>query len=282
VTARLAASAAAFSLLEVLVATTLTLVTAAAAFQLFHQNARIFTDQSVILEMQQSARVVASQLADDIRMAGQGLPPSINETVLPGSGVSRLNIRIGFNATESVVLSPLPMDVAVANPLTLAVETTSGFSSGRQVFLWTDSLWARALINSVSGSSKTIRITPSAISKTPLQIKTLPVLSVDEAVAIYHDSATNTVRRTTATSTENPFTPNWAPANDLASNVRALTFLYFDGLNTPLTPDTPIRRSQIRTIEARVSVRSSSALSDGSRPVYSMSVRGAPRNSRVP
>lgn len=268
-----------FSLLEVLIATTLTLGTAAVAFSLFHQNERIFRDQSVVLEMQQSARVVVSQIADDIRMAGQGIPLVTNEMVLPGSSVSRLNIRLGFSATESMVISPLPLDVVIANPLTVAVETTAGFSSGRQAFLWTESGWARTLINSVSGSSKTVRITPSAASKMPLQFVTPPALSFDEAVAIYRDSITNTIRRTTATSTESSSSPTWAPANELAANVAALTFLYYDVTGAPLTPDTPTRRSQIRSIEARVSVRSSGVLSDGSRPIYSLSVRAVPRNA---
>src|SRR6187399_792470 len=55
----------AFSLLETLVATAITVGIGAVAFQLFHQNERLFRDQAVILEMQQGARVVVSQIGDD-------------------------------------------------------------------------------------------------------------------------------------------------------------------------------------------------------------------------
>jgi hypothetical protein len=43
-------------------------------FQLFYQNERVIRDQNRIMEMQQTARVVMSQIADEIRMAGQGVP----------------------------------------------------------------------------------------------------------------------------------------------------------------------------------------------------------------
>ena len=142
-----------FSLLEVLVATAITLAVGAAAFQLFHQNERIFRDQALVLEMQQSARVVASQIAADIRMAGQGIPPGLGDVILPGSGSSRLNIRTGFSATETAVTSPVPLSLTTGSSATVIVESTAGFSAGRQVFLWFEKGWARAATTSVSGSA---------------------------------------------------------------------------------------------------------------------------------
>ena len=82
------AGEAGFSLLEVLVATAITVGVGAATFQLFHQNERIFRDQSLKLEMQQSARLIASQVADDVRMTGQGIPALLGDAILPGSGAS--------------------------------------------------------------------------------------------------------------------------------------------------------------------------------------------------
>ena len=63
-----------FSLIEVLVALSIVLCLSTMMFQLFHQNERVIRDQTLIMEMQQTARIVASQIADEIRMAGQGVP----------------------------------------------------------------------------------------------------------------------------------------------------------------------------------------------------------------
>src|SRR5262249_17780324 len=63
-----------FSLPELLVATTLTLLMALPAFLLFRQNERVFRDQSLVIEMEQTARAAASQIADEIRLIGQHVP----------------------------------------------------------------------------------------------------------------------------------------------------------------------------------------------------------------
>ena len=268
----------AFSLLETLVATAITVGIGAVAFQLFHQNERLFRDQAVILEMQQGARVVVSQITDDVRMAGQGVPPGLAEIILPGSGSSRLNMRTSFSAVESTVVSPLPVPIAAGNAVTVIVESTAGFSAGRQAYLWADFSWTRGAINSVSGAARSIRLTPSMISPSPLEFVVPPAISLDEAVSLYFDSTTKTVRRTTATNTENASSPSWAPANELAANVTDLVFTYLDSGGVPVIPDTLEHRSQIVSIEARVVVRASAPLSDGSRPAYALSTRVVPRN----
>jgi type II secretory pathway pseudopilin PulG len=271
----------AFSLLETLVATAIAIGLSAVAFQLFHQNERIFRDQSLILEMQQGARVVVSQAADDIRMAGQGIPPGLSEIILPGSGNSRLNLRTSFSATEPVIVSNLPLPVTAGNAVTVLVESTTGFSTGRQTFLWAAQSWARGNINSVSGAARSISLTPSTVSSAPLEFVVPPAISLDEAVALFWDSATKTVRRTTATNTENPASPSWAPANELAANVVGLTFLYLDAAGLPVIPDSPERRATIASIEVRVIMWTSASLTDGSRPAYALSTRAVPRNMRL-
>jgi len=269
---------AAFSLIEVLVATAITVGTGAAIFQLFHQNERIFRDQALIVEMQQAARVVASSIADDIRIAGQAIPPDIEDVLLPGTDTSRLNMRAGYSGTETNVTALLPFSVAIGTPVSITVETTSGFSTGRQVFLWTKDAWVRAAINSVSGSSKTLQLTPVTGSAQTVQFITAPAISLDEAIAIYRDASANAVRRTTATNTENPASPSWAPANELAANVSALTFLYYDRSGMALTPGSLGFNSEVAAIECRISVRPSAPLSNGSSPTFSLSIRSLPRN----
>lgn len=262
-------------------ATAIAIGLSAVAFRLFHQNERIFRDQSLILEMQQGARVIVSQAADDIRMAGQSIPPGLSEVILPGSGDSRLNLRTSFSATESVVVSALPLPVTAGTAVTVLVDSTAGFSTGRQAFLWADQSWTRGSINSVSGAARSIRLTLSTVTPSPLEFVVPPAISLDEAVALFWDSATKTVRRTTATNTENSASPSWAPANELAANVVALTFVYFDAAGLPVIPDSPEHRATIASIEARAVVHTSASLSDGSRPTYALSTRAVPRNMRL-
>jgi prepilin-type N-terminal cleavage/methylation domain-containing protein len=63
-----------FSLIELLMVLAITLTVGMLLFHLFQHNERVIRDQALVMEMQQTARVVASQIADEIRMAGQEVP----------------------------------------------------------------------------------------------------------------------------------------------------------------------------------------------------------------
>src|SRR4249920_3848251 len=118
-----------FTLLEVLISISITLVIGVAVFQLFQQNERVFNDQNLVTEMHQAARAAIFQAADEIRMAGQGVPmyaetygnvPS-EETVaiLSGSNATRINFRAGLAPTESFVIAPSPIAFSVGIPITV-------------------------------------------------------------------------------------------------------------------------------------------------------------------
>lgn len=267
-----------FSLIELIIATALTLALGAAVFQLFHQNEKVFRDQTLILEMQQTARMANTAMADDIRRAGQAIPPGLADILLPGSGASRLNFRAGFSARETVVTAAVPFSLSVGTAASIPVEDTAGFSTSRQVFVWSGDLWARATVDSVYTSTRSLLITPLAASAPSIVFMSPAVVSLDEAVAIYRDTSTNGIRRTTATNTENPADPSWAPANELASNVTGLTFLYYDAEGTLLDPSSSDFNGRVAAIESLVTVRPSSSLSNGSLPTFSLSIRSIPRN----
>ncbi len=272
--------AAGFSLIELLVATAITVGVGSIVFQLFHQNERMFRDEAVRIEMQQTARMVLSQIADDIRIAGQSVPPGLSDVILAGSTGHRLNMRAGISAIESIVTTPLPITVAAGNSITLKVESTIGFSAARQIFLWNAVGWVRATVDSVSGSAKTVRMTPSTGGASSVSFDSPPVIGLDEATTVYLDTATNTVRRATASNTSNATSPAWGPSNELATNVVGLDFLYFDSAGQLLMPDTPQNQASVSVIEARVQVRSAVVLADKTRPVFTLSVTAQPRNLR--
>jgi hypothetical protein len=225
--------------------------------------------------------MVAAQASDEVRLSGQSIPPGLDDIVLPGSGQSRLNVRTGFSATETQVVSPLPLLLEIGLPVVVSVESTTGFFVGRQAFIWGYEGWARASIDSVAASVMTIRVTPSEISQSPLRFNSPPAISLDEAVAVYWDSAAKVTRRSTATSTLNPTSPSWSPANELSANITAMTFTYFDTTGASLNPDGLEDRSKVAAIETRITVRSSSPLSNGTRPSFSLAIRSISRNQRI-
>src|SRR5262245_25992814 len=104
-----------FSLIELLVALAIGLVLTTMMFQLFHQSERAIRDETLVMEMQQTARIVIAQVADEIRMAGQGVPtyaagfetvPSEAAAVILGSSTAnRIDFRAGLSNVETATNS---------------------------------------------------------------------------------------------------------------------------------------------------------------------------------
>src|SRR4029453_4755380 len=110
------------------------LVMATMTFHLFHQNERVMRDQTLIMEMQQTARIVASQISDELRMAGQGLPihASLSDAVpseatavfLGSSGPNRVNFRAGLSNAETASTTPGATDFNIGVGRSVSVRGT--------------------------------------------------------------------------------------------------------------------------------------------------------------
>src|SRR5262245_56375020 len=162
---------AGFSLIELLVAMAVALILASMMFHLFHQNERVIRDQTLIMEMQQTARIVASQIADEVRMAGQGLPNyAAGFDSVPGEAVaaimgssnsSRIDFRAGLSNIETASITTGAVDFNIGAVKTLQVSTSAGFLPAKTVyvfgpstnFTWT---WLRGDVTSVSSTGLTI------------------------------------------------------------------------------------------------------------------------------
>src|SRR5437763_1904943 len=105
----------AFSVLELLLALTITLVVGAIAFELFRLNEHTFQTQNDAAGIQQSARAVIFQINDEIRRAGQGVPIYAStadstaseavSAVLTGSDATHVRIRAGYSNAQADVLN---------------------------------------------------------------------------------------------------------------------------------------------------------------------------------
>jgi prepilin-type N-terminal cleavage/methylation domain-containing protein len=297
-----------FTLLEILISISITVVIGVAVFQLFQQNEGAFNDQNLVTEMQQGARAAIFQAADEIRMAGQGVPlyaetyadaPS-EETVaiLSGSSETRINFRAGLAPTETFVTAPSPIAFSIGNSVTVTVDdaldlynAVGGGPAGRFVYVWGASdtmgwLWIRASINSVTPSTRSVGLTPSTAGPVgntggTVQFPAFPTMSLEEAIAIYLDSSTGSMRRTTTTNMNDPVHPSWAPANELSSNVTQLHFEYFDRFGNVIIPDTLANRARIERADIRLVVQTAQELRNHTRPAFALSVRTNIRNARI-
>jgi len=297
-----------FTLIEILISISITLVIGVAVFQLFQQNERVFNDQNLVTEMQQGARAAIFQAADRIRMAGQGVPmyaetygdsPSEETvTILFGSSATRINFRAGIAPAETFVVAPTPTSFSIGSPMTVTVNDAIGFYNavggapiGRFVYFWGASdtsgwLWVRASINGITPLINRVAVTPSSVGPAGntgamVQFPTFPTMSLEEVTAIYLDDSTNSMRQTTATVMSDPVHPSWAPANELSSNVTELQFEYFDHFGNPVVPDMLANRSRIERIEIRLVVQTAQELRNHTRPTFALSVQTNIRNARI-
>lgn len=287
-----------FSLVELLIALLITLGSGMAVFQLFQQNERIFRDQNLIIEMQQNTRAVTAQIADEIRMAGQGMPiyaatfdsgtSEAATAIMQSSTASRIDFRAGLSNVETNVTSSPPVDFTLGTSKTISVGAGSVFSTtlgtttpaGKFVYIWgpTGSStwgWIRAELTNITSS--TLTVTPREGGN--VGFIQSPTVSLEEAISFQFSD--NTIKRATATNTANPASPTWSAANEIGRNFVSLTFRYYDRNNRVVTTSSLAERASIARVNISVAAQPSDFLSDGTRPSYSLSLRTIPRNLRI-
>jgi prepilin-type N-terminal cleavage/methylation domain-containing protein len=285
--------ASGFSLLEMLFALTILLVVGMMVSSLFQRNAIVIRDQTLIMEMQQTARIVISQIADEVRMAGQGVPVfatafdgAPTEATVPFLGTStssRIDFRAGLTNVETVVTTPAPLDLTVGTARALAIADGSALTAGKFVYLWgpgTESWpWVRSQL--VAAGSSTMTIVPAQTGSTAalVHFSAAPTVYLEEGISIFLNGSS--VRRATSNDFSNPSNPTWNPANEIGANVSELTFTYYDNAGTSIIPSSLANRAAIARVDIHLTARTAGPLSNGSSPVYSLALRTIPRNVRI-
>jgi prepilin-type N-terminal cleavage/methylation domain-containing protein len=277
-----------FSLLELLIVLMISLALSMTMFQLFHQNERVIRDQTLVMEMQQTARAVGSQIADEVRMAGQGVPvyaaafdsiPSEGSaTILATSTAHRIDFRAGLSTVETSITGPVPVEFTLGAPRTVSIIDAAGFLTGKFVYVFTDTMWLRAAVASVGSTTLTI-VPRDAGTPGATYFTSRPAVSLDEAVSIYLSGGS--VRRATADDMSNPERPGWSAANEIGENIKVLTFTYYDSNGEPIPPTSLKNRLSVARVDILLTVEVAKTLSDGTRPTYSLALRTIPRNVRI-
>ena len=304
-----------FSLLEVLVSILITTVVTLLVFQLFQRNEAAFRDQTTIFEMQQGARLVLSQIADEIRMAGQGVPvyaagfdaadSDAISVFLAGSGRNRINFRGDLANAQTGVAGTSSTDFTIGATLSLTVENASSISSaagtrssGRFVYTWGQGpnscwSWIRGELLSISLSTRTLTLVPrqmgdgcrqpglDGLPDSPddfVRLEAFPTVTLDQAVSFYLQS--ESVWRATGMDFSSPGGPDWT-ASEIGRNFVSLTFTYLDRDGNRVTPDTLQGRQSIAGVEIEVTAQTAQKLSNGSRASYRLTTKSIPRNMRI-
>jgi prepilin-type N-terminal cleavage/methylation domain-containing protein len=288
-----------FSLLELLIAMVITMIVGLGVFQLFIQNESVFRDQDLVLEMQQSTRAVASMIADELRIAGQGVPAyaasldattqEAAQTFLNGSDSTNLVFRAGVRNGTAIVEETLPLNLSVGTAATLDVDDAGevsaivGSNTDRFLYLWGPSgeswTWVRAQIDAINTGTDTITLTPQQTASAGGVFDGTPNLSVEEAIG-YRINGTDIQRGTSG-----DFTSLTAPVmtySTLGSNFTALTFTYYDASDSVVAPTTLSARSSVVRVDFRLVARTAEELpSTGAFDTYAIEMTVFPRNVAI-
>jgi prepilin-type N-terminal cleavage/methylation domain-containing protein len=282
-----------FSLIELLLGVSITLVIAMIAFQALSYNDRTFRDDNLIAAMQQNVRAIAGQVEDELRMAGQNSPVyggrfdtaplEACQAILNGSSGTQIVFRSGVSNVTSRATAPLTYGVGTPATITVAnaapFSTAIGGASGRFVYVYgkTPNLWGwvRAEVTAVNVATNTITATPAQNGTTGSTFASPMVVSLEEAIS-YRLSGNSLMRGTVANFT-NLTAPTMAETT-MGDNFTSVQFGYFDGAGAAITPDTLANRAQVRRVDITFVGRAARKLSDGTQPTFAITVRALPRN----
>ena len=285
-----------FTLIELMIAMAITAGMSAIVFNLFLQNQNVFRDQNLVIEMQQSVRAVASMMADEIRMAGQGVPTYAGsmdttsnaesiQTLLNGTDDSTIVFRAGVEVGIGTITGfPVTFSVGTSTTVTVsdvtAIHDVIGSNTNRYVFVWgqtaTSWSWVRSRVSAINTGTNVITMTPGAIGVADGTFPDTPNIYAEEALG-YRLSSGNIQRGTSG-----DFTTQTAPVmtySTVGENFTALAFSYFDADGNAVTITDVDDRASVRRVEFRLVAQTSQDLpSTGERRTFEITMTVYPRN----
>ena len=285
-----------FSLLELMFAMSITMGVGLVVFNLFVQNEQVFREQNLTLELQQSARAIASMMTDEIRLAGQGVPAyaasvdtavsEASQTFISGTNASTIVFRSGFQNATAVVTDNPPTTFTVGNHAHIevvdvtAINSIVGANSNRFLYLWGATLtgwtWVRAEITAIDTSDDEFEVTPRQIGGQGGTFQVKPTLSLEQAVA-YRLSSGNIQRGISgdfATLTAPDLT--W---ETLGTNFTGLAFTYYDESGSTVAVNTLADRASIRRVDVTLAAQTASVLpTTGQVGTFAITLTVYPRN----
>ena len=280
-----------FSLVELMLAMSITLIVGMIVFEMFRQNEGVFRDQTLVMEMQQSTRAVASMIADEVRLAGQGVPlysaaqdTSTSEAVqtfLDGTDAANLRFRAGIRNASTPVTTPLAYSgtTAVTVSDVTGVNNIVGMDPKYFVYLWGPTsntwTWIRGEVSGIDPGTNQLSVALSQNSGRGATFSSPPRLVLEEGIS-YRLANGSVLRGTTS-----DFSSLTSPAfteQTIGTHFTDLTFYYFDASGASVSPTTLALRSTIRRVDLTVGAETSEPLSIGRAVQYAITLSVYPRN----
>ena len=260
-------SEAGFSLLEMLVASLISILIVGGVLLMLDGIQQVYRDQQQIMDSQQSARLALERMQRDLQLAGVGLAWMLSP--LPAV-VPRADGGFDIHHNQGGVTAVLVEDMS--DPTRhFAVDDVSGFEIG--------------MVVAVYDSSGT------------MDLVTLTDIKTDERQHLHHDGASKAYTVSTGTSVARVLTISyWVDTVDVLSSlmrkedddqaqpvahfVRSLNVGYYNDAQPPqlFTPMTIADQLRIRMVEVQLTVEvENTRLTVGDRPAVTLTSRVTPR-----
>ena len=283
-----------FSLVELILAMSITLVIGMAVFEIFLQSVRVFEDQGRIMEMRQSTRAVASMIAADLQRAGQGVPLysaaqdlSIAEAVqtfLDGTDADNLRFRAGIRNVTTTVSVPL----AYSGTTVVSVADVSrvwdivGTDANLFVYLWGPAgntwTWIRGEVSAINTGAQQLSVTLSHNSGQGTTFSGRPRLVLEEGISYRLDRGS--VLRGMTTDFSSLTAPTFTEQS-VGTRFTELSFSYYDASGSQISPTTLALRSAIRRVGITVGAETLEELSTSAVDNYAITLSVYPRNLAI-
>jgi prepilin-type N-terminal cleavage/methylation domain-containing protein len=229
-----------FTLIELMVAMTISVILLGAAMYTYNKQDQVLRDENKNLKLRDYARLAMDQLDNNLRMAGAGFPPGSSTAGRPARGVSNADATtITFMANTEGISTNANFDMLSVNDNGFLVPSGSAadFSVGDTVVFFNaedPDEWNAYPIDNM-GTTTISGVNYDTIDWSPSDKNDFTFEPIDDGVAVllnqYHTYtlAYNAGNQTITESVDG------AAAVAIASQVSSLTFSYFDANGTALT-----------------------------------------------
>jgi len=210
-------------------------------------------------------------------------PSEAAAVILNSSSASRIDFRAGLSNAETTAIGAA--DFSLNTSQSVVVANGSGFVPGKFVYIFGPTgtrpwIWLRSELTTAGSTNLTLIPRNSGTADTAFHFTSAPTITLEEAVSI--SLSGSSIRRATATNMSDLSSPVWSAANEIGRNATALSFRYYDAAGNAVPPTSLSNRKAIARIDVQLTVQVANALSDGTRPTYSLALRTIPRNARIP
>jgi len=205
-------------IVEVLIASAISIVILAATTILFTRNQDILDDQTDNARVQAKGRLAIDRIEEELRMAGFGMPPNQGITNIGVANSISFQSNLNDIRTTTPPCNPAcPGAIANAGETTLTVVNTNGFAAGDLIVIRNPNSTNETEINTVTGIAGNVLSLGTPLAKTYFYGITTSLVTVNKYNNVTLALAGTTITRTVDGATTTMIN-DVNPANGLVFN----------------------------------------------------------------